>query len=46
MSPKNVAMDEAHLLNYLPKMIEKFEQECGHEMGNRKMHNEKFNTSA
>jgi hypothetical protein len=46
MSPKNVAMDEACSLYYLPKMVEKFEQACGHEMGNRKTHNEKSNTLA
>jgi hypothetical protein len=37
-------MKPAHL-DHLPKMVEKFEQECGHEMGNKKSHNEKSNTS-
>ncbi len=45
MSPKmSQWMKPAHL-DHLPKMVEKFEQECGHEMGNKKSHNEKSNTS-
>jgi hypothetical protein len=31
-------------LNHLLKMVEKFEQECGHKMGNRKAHKDKSNT--
>jgi hypothetical protein len=31
-------------LDHLPKMVEKFERERGHEMGNRKAHKYKSNT--
>jgi hypothetical protein len=34
----------AHL-NHLPEMVKKFEPERGHEMGNRKAHKNKSNTS-
>jgi hypothetical protein len=33
-------------LDHLPEMVEKFEKNYGHEMGNRKTHNEKSNTSS
>jgi len=32
-------------LDHLPKMVEKFELEHGHEMGNRNTHKDKSNTS-
>jgi hypothetical protein len=32
-------------LDHLPKVVEKFEQEHGHEMGNIKMHKNKSNAS-
>jgi hypothetical protein len=31
-------------LNFLSQMVEKFEWECGHEMGNMKMHKDKSKT--
>jgi hypothetical protein len=33
-------------LDHLPKMVEKFEQEHGHELAIRKVHKDKFNILA
>jgi hypothetical protein len=37
-------MKLAHL-NHLLEMVKKFEQECGHKMGNGKVHKDKSNIS-
>jgi hypothetical protein len=44
MSPKKIAMGEAHSCGPLAKNGQKVEWECGQEMGNRKSHKDKSNT--
>jgi hypothetical protein len=44
MSFKRLQWVKPAHLNHLPKMVEKFEWECGHEMGNRKTYKDKSNT--
>jgi hypothetical protein len=44
MSFQRIIVGEAHSSKPLPKMVEKFERERGHEMGNRKAHKDKSNT--
>jgi hypothetical protein len=46
MSLQRVRVNEARSFKPLPKMVEKFERERGHEMGNRKTHKDKPNTLA
>jgi hypothetical protein len=44
MSFQKIIVGEACSSKPLPKMVGKFEQERGHEMGNRKTHKDKSNT--
>jgi len=44
MSLEKIIVGEAHSFRPLAKMVEKFEPERGHEMGNKKAHKNKSNT--